>query len=262
MELAEALAARAAAAIDNSRLFHLVEQELEQRARTEAALVKTERLATAGRLAATIAHEINNPLEAVTNLIYLARSAPARQARRYLEMVEEELSRIAHITKMTLGFYRESGALVPVGLADLVAEVLSLYQAKLHAKGIQVQTRIERAQPILGSRGELRQVLANLVANALDVLPHGGALDISAGEAGGSVQLQVSDNGPGIPPDNLNRIFEPFFTTKAELGTGLGLWVSRQIVEKHGGTIAVESSPKGTCFTITLPSASQLSRAS
>lgn len=262
MELAEALAARAAAAIDNSRLFHLVEQELEQRARTEAALVKTERLATAGRLAATIAHEINNPLEAVTNLIYLARSAPARQARRYLEMVEEELSRIAHITKMTLGFYRESGTLVPVDLADLVAEVLSLYQAKLRAKGIRVQTHIDRAQPILGSRGELRQVLANLVANALDVLPHGGALDISAGEAGGSVQLQVSDNGRGIPPENLNRIFEPFFTTKAELGTGLGLWVSRQIVEKHGGTIVVESSPNGTCFTISLPSASQLSRAS
>jgi signal transduction histidine kinase len=262
MELAEALAARAAAAIDNSRLFHLVEQELEQRARTEAALVKTERLATAGRLAATIAHEINNPLEAVTNLIYLARSAPARQARRYLEMVEEELSRIAHITKMTLGFYRESGTLVPVDLADLVAEVLSLYQAKLHAKGIRVQNQVERAQPILGSRGELRQVLANLVANALDVLPAGGALEVSAGEAGGNVQLQVSDNGPGIPPENLNRIFEPFFTTKAELGTGLGLWVSRQIVEKHGGTIAVESSPNGTCFTICLPSASQLSRAS
>ena len=262
MELAEALAARAAAAIDNSRLFHLVEQELEQRARTEAALVKTERLATAGRLAATIAHEINNPLEAVTNLIYLARSAPARQARRYLEMVEEELSRIAHITKMTLGFYRESGTLVPVDLADLVAEALSLYQAKLHAKGIRVHNQVERAQPILGSRGELRQVLANLVANALDVLPAGGALDISAGEAGGNVQLQVSDNGPGIPPENLNRVFEPFFTTKAELGTGLGLWVSRQIVEKHGGTIAVESSRNGTCFTICLPSASQLSRAS
>jgi len=144
----------------------------------------------------------------------------------------------------------------------LVAEVLSLYQAKLHAKGIRVHNQVERAQPILGSRGELRQVLANLVANALDVLPAGGALDISAGEAGGNVQLQVSDNGPGIPPENLNRVFEPFFTTKAELGTGLGLWVSRQIVEKHGGTIAVESSRNGTCFTICLPSASQLSRAS
>lgn len=262
LELAEALAPRAAAAIDNSRLFHRLELELEQRARAEAALVKNERLATAGRLAATIAHEINNPLEAVTNLIYLARSAPPSQARRYLKMVEEELSRIAHITKMTLGFYRDSSTPVPVDVAELVGEVLSLYQSKLHAKRIRVRSQIERAQPILGSRGELRQVISNLVANAVDALPHGGSLEISAGEAGGSVWLRLADNGPGIPPGNLTRIFEPFFTTKAELGTGLGLWVSRQIVEKHGGTITVESSPSGTCFTVSLPSAAQLPRAS
>lgn len=262
LELAEALAPRAAAAIDNSRLFHRLELELEQRARAEAALVKNERLATAGRLAATIAHEINNPLEAVTNLIYLARSAPPSQAHRYLKMVEEELSRIAHITKMTLGFYRDRGTPVPVDVAELVSEVLALYESKLHAKRIRVRSHIERAQPILGSRGELRQVISNLVANAVDALPPGGRLDISAGEAGGNVWLRVADNGPGIAPENLSRIFEPFFTTKAELGTGLGLWVSRQIVEKHGGAITVESSPSGTCFTVSLPSAAQLPRAS
>jgi signal transduction histidine kinase len=261
LELAEALAARAAAAIDNSRLFRQLEMELEQRARAEAALVKTERLATAGRLAATIAHEINNPLEAVTNLIYLARSAPARQARHYLQMVEEELSRIAHITKMTLGFYRESGAPTAVDMPELVREVLALYEAQLHAKDIHVHTHLQNTQPILGSRGELRQVVANLVANALDALPQQGRLEISAGEADGSICLRVTDNGPGIPTENLNRIFEPFFTTKADLGTGLGLWVSRQIIEKHGGTVTVESSPGRTSFTITLPSASELSQA-
>ena len=262
LELAEALAARAAAAIDNSRLFRQVQWQLEERARTEAALVKTERLATAGRLAATIAHEINNPLEAVTNLIYLARSAPAGEARRYLQMVEEELSRIAHITKMTLGFYRDSGAPTPVDIAEVVREVLALYEAKLHAKNIHVQSDLEYPQQVFGSKGELRQVIANLVANAIDVLPPGGALTLAAADSEGSVQLRVSDNGRGIPAENLTRIFEPFFTTKAELGTGLGLWVSRQIVEKHGGTITVQSSAAGTCFTICLPSAAQLSRAS
>jgi signal transduction histidine kinase len=262
LELAEALAARAAAAIDNSRLFRQVQWQLEERARTEAALVKTERLATAGRLAATIAHEINNPLEAVTNLIYLARSAPAGEARRYLQMVEEELSRIAHITKMTLGFYRDSGAPTPVDIAELVREVLALYEAKLHAKNIHVQSDLEYPQQVFGSKGELRQVIANLVANAIDVLPPGGALTVAAADSDGSMHLRVSDNGHGIPAENLTRIFEPFFTTKAELGTGLGLWVSRQIVEKHGGTITVESSAAGTCFTICLPSAAQLSRAS
>jgi signal transduction histidine kinase len=262
LELGEALAARAAAAIDNSRLFRQVQQQLEERARTEAALVKTERLATAGRLAATIAHEINNPLEAVTNLIYLARSAAPAEGRRYLQMVEEELSRISHITKMTLGFYRDSGAPTPVDVGGLLQEVLDLYEAKLHAKDIRVEIQVESAQQVLGSKGELRQVIANLVANAVDVLPRGGVLRLAAGDAGGGVELRVADNGPGIAPENLARIFEPFFTTKAELGTGLGLWVSRQIVEKHGGSIAVESTPAGTCFIISLPSATQLSRAS
>lgn len=262
LELAEALAARAAAAIDNSRLFRQIEQQLEERARTEAALVKTERLATAGRLAATIAHEINNPLEAVTNLIYLARSAPEGEVRRYLQMVEEELSRIAHITKMTLGFYRESGAPTQVDIGELVREVVALYEAKLRAKNIHVHTNIAESQLILGSKGELRQVIANLVANAVDVLPAGGAIRLLTTDFDGGVQLRVLDNGPGIPPENITRIFDPFFTTKAELGTGLGLWVSRQIVEKHGGTIAVESTHRGTCFTISLPSATQLSRAS
>ncbi|HLK31643.1 MAG TPA: GAF domain-containing protein [Terriglobales bacterium] len=262
LELAEALAARAAAAIDNAHLYRQVRQQLEERARTEVALIKTERLATAGRLAATIAHEINNPLEAVTNLIYLARTAPPEEAGRYLRMVEEELSRIAHITKMTLGFYRDSGAPGAVNMGELVREVLALYEVKLRAKNIRVQFEEGEPQSILGSKGELRQVLANLVANALDVLPNGGALRLSIRTDLGMVQLQVADNGSGISSENLNRIFEPFFTTKAELGTGLGLWVSRQIVEKHGGTIAVESSPAGTCFTISLPAASQLSRAS
>jgi signal transduction histidine kinase len=262
LELAQALAARAAAAIDNARLFRQVQQQLEERARAEVALIKTERLATAGRLAATIAHEINNPLEAVTNLIYLARSAPAGKSRRYLKMVEEELGRISHITKMTLGFYRDTGAPSQVDIGELVREVLALYESKLHAKNIRVQTELEYPQTVLGSKGELRQVIANLVANALDVLPNGGALTLSATQVQGAVQFSVADNGSGIPAENLSRIFEPFFTTKAESGTGLGLWVSRQIVEKHGGSITVESGPAGTRFIILLPAAAQLWQAS
>lgn len=262
LELAEALAARAAAAIDNSRLFQQVQWQLEERARTEAALIKTERLATAGRLAATIAHEINNPLEAVTNLIYLARSAPAGEVRTYLQMVEDELARIARITKMTLGFYRDGGAPTPVDMAELLREVLALYGAKLRAKNIHVRTDVECSQSVLGSKGELRQVVANLVANAVDVLPNDGSLTLAVHDSDSAVQLRVSDNGPGIPAENLSRIFEAFFTTKAELGTGLGLWVSRQIVEKHGGAISVESTPAGACFTVSLPCTTQLSRAS
>jgi signal transduction histidine kinase len=177
-------------------------------------------------------------------------------------MVEEELSRIAHITKMTLGFYRDSGAPTPVDIAELVREVLALYEAKLHAKNIHVHSDLEYPQQVFGSKGELRQVIANLVANAIDVLPPGGELTVATADSDAGVQLRVADNGHGIPDENLTRIFEPFFTTKAELGTGLGLWVTRQIVEKHGGTITVESSAAGTCFTICLPSAAQLSRAS
>ena len=223
------------------------------------ALIRTEKLSAAGRLAASIAHEINNPLEAVTNLLYLARSS-RDQTQEFLAMADEELARVTHLTKQTLGFYRDDGAPAAVNISALVESVLNIYQSKLKSKQMRVVKELRAQTEFSTVAGEVRQVLSNLVANAIDAAPTQGVITIrtKAAHANGTgvagIQVTVADNGSGIDAALKNKIWEPFFTTKKDVGTGLGLWVSKQIIEKHGGSIRFRSSKHGTLFVVFLPS--------
>jgi PAS domain S-box-containing protein len=237
--------------------------DITEQRRAEEALRRSEKLAATGRLAASIAHEINNPLEAVANLLYLARRHPADVAR-YVSAAEEELDRIAEITKHTLGFYREAATLVQVDVAEVAKGVLALYDRKLQFKKIKVVNRFGRDVAIWGYPGEIRQILANLVANAIEAMEPGGCLSIkvsAATEWGATrrrgVRATIGDNGSGISREQIKRIFEPFYTTKKDVGTGLGLWLTQNLVRKHQGTIRVRSKSDskrgGTAFSIFFP---------
>ncbi|MGA2001283.1 MAG: MASE1 domain-containing protein [Terriglobales bacterium] len=245
--------------------LHLV-QEMTLRRQAEEALIKSEKLASAGRLAATIAHEINNPLAAVTNLLYLARAAEhlPEATRQHLDLADTELQRVAHITKQTLGFYRDQSAPVRFDPAELLDNVLALLQTRIEARNLAVDKRYRAHLQVLGSQGEIRQVFSNVISNGIDALQPGGRLQIKVASSpdwrspeSRGVRVTFADNGHGIAPENLARIFEPFFTTKKNAGTGLGLWVSRQIVDKHAGSIRVRSRTtphrSGTVFSIFLP---------
>lgn len=234
-----------------------------ERKRAEQSLRQAEKLAAAGRLAASVAHEINNPLEAVTNLLYLARTAPHHQAHAYLDEADRELRRITHIAQQTLGFYRDTGKPALVNVAEIAEDVLHLYETKLRNKGITVVKRLAALQT-LALAGELRQILSNTVANAIDAMPHSGGrvvLKLAAGSDPGTgrkgIRITVADSGCGIPPSDQHKVFEPFWTTKADVGTGLGLWVTRSLVEKSGGTIRLRSrvSPdrSGTVVSVFFP---------
>jgi PAS domain S-box-containing protein len=241
---AQALAAPVAAAIE--------------RHRADEALRNSERLATAGRLAATIAHEINNPLEAVTNLAFLARSVCQEpQTLEYLNELDRELTRVSQITRQTLGFYRDSGMASALDAGVIVLELLHIYEQRIRNKAIDVSVSCEAA-PVYAVSGEVRQVLTNIILNAIDALTDGGRITVSASSRGDQTEIAISDNGSGIPPEHLDRIFEPFFTTKQQVGTGLGLWVTRQLLEKNRGSITVSSSVNpddhGTAVTVVLPS--------
>ncbi len=224
---------------------------------------KTEKIAAAARLAATVAHEINNPLEAVSNLIYLAkaRAGVPDVAIQDLKMAEDELARVSHVTRQTLGFYRESTSADRVEMQTVVESVLKLYTNKLNAKTIVIQRDFSPCPPLRAWVGELRQVVSNLISNAIDAMSTDGILKVSVGCVDGvdgeMIELQVEDNGPGIASEHLERIFEPFFTTKKEVGTGLGLYVSKQIVERHGGSIRVnarsDKGARGAVFSVLLP---------
>ena len=230
--------------------------------RSEEAVRRSEKLATAGRLAASIAHEINNPLEAVLNLIYLARNDP-RQAEQYLSMAEEEVGRVAHLAQQTLGFVRDTASPGRMDATRIMDEVLQLYSHKLDSKQVRVHRRYRGNSQIIGYAGEVRQLLTNFLVNAIDAMDHGGDLHIGVragrqwpdGEEG--VRITLADSGSGIPQQSLRRVFEPFYTTKKDAGTGLGLWVSRGIIEKHGGSVRVRSQVagqhRGTAFSIFLP---------
>jgi PAS domain S-box-containing protein len=232
--------------------------DIHERKVAESLLRRTEKLAAAGRLAASVAHEINNPLEAVGNLLYLALHEEGLPAvsKRYLGLANEELRRVGNIVSQTLGFYRESGAPQSIDLSELANDVLSLYERKLEARQIRVTRSMESAI-VEGVAGELRQVVANLLSNALDAMERYGILAIEVRTDRDEVRLTVSDTGHGMAKPVLDHIFEPFFTTKKDAGTGLGLWVSKGIVEKHQGRLEVVSSQEaedhGTAFAVTLP---------
>jgi len=231
--------------------------------RTQEVLRKTEKLAAAARLSATIAHEINNPLEAIGNLLYLAKGEVETSsiAREHLAMAEDELERISHITRQTLGFYRESKLPSSIDLPELVESVLRIHSNKFNTKNITVQRDFAECPPIYGLAGELKQVMANLISNAADAVAIGGTIRVGLEcletPRGQFVHVTVEDDGPGIAEKHRAHIFEPFFTTKKDVGTGLGLWVSKEIVDRHGGTIQVasrdESGASGAVFHVNLP---------
>jgi PAS domain S-box-containing protein len=236
--------------------------DVTDRKNAEDTLRKTEKLAATGRLAATIAHEINNPLEAVTNLLYLMRTDTQNQ-EKYLQMAEQELKRVAHLTKQTLGFYRETSHPIQTKLSLLLEEVMSIYGARLTHRRIAVERRMNTDCEVVAYPGELRQVFSNLISNAADAMADGGRLQVrlryvsdqQSGREG--VKVTVADNGSGMEPQVMRHIYEPFFTTKEDIGTGLGLWVTKGIVEKHHGRLRVRSSTgmnhHGTVFTLFLP---------
>jgi PAS domain S-box-containing protein len=239
--------------------------DITDRKRAEALLRNTERMAAMGRLAATIAHEINNPLESVTNVFYLlSKHAPLdATARAYLSIAEDELKRISHIVKQTLGFYRETERPVPVKLASVLDSVFELYEHRGDRTGVRLERRIDFDPVVLGYPGELRQIFSNLVVNAMEAVGEDGRVVIHAHRArdwqhGGreGVRIVVADDGPGISAGNRTHLFEPFFTTKGERGTGLGLWVTLGMVQKHNGNIRVRSVTglrHGTIFSVFLP---------
>jgi PAS domain S-box-containing protein len=241
-------------------------RDITQRRQTEQTLRASERLALAGRLSATIAHEIRNPLDTVSNLIYLLRHEqhPSGTADQYLELAGDELARIAQITGQLLTFHREARAPVEVNLADVLQSVLILFAPQVRKGHIEIEQRFEPVPVVRGFPGELRQVFSNLVGNALDAMPNGGKLILHLRESSlasdptrRGVRITILDTGAGIPIGVRKNLFAPFFTTKGEKGTGLGLWVSRGIVEKHEGTIHLASRMRagksGTAFSVFLP---------
>ncbi len=242
--------------------------DVTDRRQAEAALRSSERLAATGRLAASIAHEINNPMAAVTNLIYLIQNAPELDGsvRQYARLAQDELSRMARITRQMLGFYRESAKPAPVQISELLDNVFELYGRRIRNSGAGIEKQYEPVPAVPIYPGEMRQVFSNLLLNALDAVGEGGRVRVHVYAARSfrdprhsGVRIVIADNGPGIRPEFSRRIFEPFFTTKGQKGTGLGLWVSQGIIQKHHGSIRVHSSCQpgrhGTCFSIFLPAA-------
>ena len=237
--------------------------EATERKRAEEALRKTEKLAAAGRLAASIAHEINNPLEAVTNLLYLLRHQPSldEEAIAYADLAQREISRVAEMTQQTLRFYRQSTLPVVANIAELLDSVLTVYMGKLLALQIDVCRNNGPEADLYCFSGELRQVFANLIGNAIDAMGQGGRLWLivrrsrSWMDGTPGIRLFVADSGCGMTEAMRRRIFEPFFTTKETTGTGLGLWVSGEIIAKHNATVRVRSraGPGGTVFMLFFP---------
>jgi PAS domain S-box-containing protein len=238
--------------------------DVTDRRKAEQALRQTEKLAAVGRLASSIAHEINNPLEAVTNLLYLAQCmTDSPDVSHYLETAQQELARVANIATQTLRFHRQSTEARQTSLRDVLESVLLLFGRRFANTDIKAERQYLTEQQIVGYEGDLRQVFANFVSNALDASYAGGRLVVRvtdgiewrSGRRG--VRVTVADNGHGMSPETQRHIFEPFFTTKGITGTGLGLWISHEILQNHRAVTRVRSSmnPKrhGTVFSVWLP---------
>ncbi len=243
---------------------------LAERAKAEEALRTAEKLAVAGRLAASVAHEINNPLESVVNSLYLiSLSSSLQESKEYAQTGMNELARVSEIVTQTLRFYRQNSKPVVVKVNEIMDSALVLYKARLSSAQIVLEKDFRQCPPIIARAGELRQLIVNLLGNAVDAMSRGGTLKIRITNsrehrngARAGIRFTIADTGSGIPPEIRKRLFEPFVSTKGDLGTGLGLWVSSGIVQKHGGAIRVRSNSlppaTGTVFSVFLPLQPQL----
>ena len=241
-------------------LWRGVTIDITERKNAEIALLRSEKLAAIGRLSATIAHEMNNPLEAVTNLLYLSSSDPtlSPETRTYLSAADQELRRLASIARHTLSFARPRSSGGPAHTSALLEAVVEMFQPRCASRGGEIHLLHNPDLTIAAPADEIRQMLTNLVSNACDAIEGpSGRIAIDVSSDGEFATIEVCDNGVGISHDNLNHIFEPFFTTKPDVGTGIGLWVTRELVEKSGGEIEVRTDalPPGfrTAFRLQLP---------
>jgi PAS domain S-box-containing protein len=243
----------------------LVFHDISEKRRAEKAVRDSERLATTGRMAATLAHEIHNPLDTVGNLLFLidhSRDTP-EMVRQHASVAGEELARVTQMTRHMLSFQREAKSPVPVKIGEVLDNVIALFERKIESSGIQVEKQVEFEEEFLGLPGEMRQVFANLLGNAIEAIGKKGKIRLHAyastdwhrGRRG--LRVTVADNGPGIPDGIRGKIFEPFFTTKGEAGTGLGLWITFGIIEKNDGSLRLRSVTRagrsGTCFSVFIP---------
>ena len=243
-----------------------IARDITERKKAEHVLRTTERLASVGKLAATVAHEINNPLEAVTNLVYLAKEGAVRDdVRQFLADAERELDRVSHITRQTLGFRRDTTRPSTVRIGELLNPLVAVFGSRIRNKGVEICPEILDDPPVYAVAGEIRQLIGNLLSNSIDAVQTGGRIRIRVSghrdhtaEPLAGVRITIADTGPGIPAEDRRRLFEPFFTTKKDVGTGLGLWVCKNIVDKHHGSIRVRSSAEPgrswTAFSVFLPS--------
>lgn len=247
-----------------------VNRDITAQLQAEEALRETEKLAAMGRVAGIIAHEINNPLAAITNIFFLLRNHPSldEEARHCAALAEQELQRVSHITRQTLSFYRESKTPIAVMLTELLDDVVGLQERQVHNCHINLRKDYQTPGMVHGFPVELRQVFLNLIGNAIQAMPNGGKLLLSVREAYDWIQrrrgvsVSIVDTGSGVKPQDSKRLFEPFFSTKSTKGTGLGLWISKGIVQKYEGRISFRSlclgSGTATCFRVFLPTTGNL----
>jgi PAS domain S-box-containing protein len=249
----------------NSAFVLEINRDITSELLAEQALRRNDRLAAMGKVAGIVAHEINNPLEAITNAFYLLQKHPSlnEEARYYAQLAEQELARVSHITKQTLSFYREHQRPIQVSVSELLDDVLVLQSRLLEANQISLERRYATKGELQGFPAELKQVFMNLISNAIHAMPNGGRLRIGVScahernEKYSDVRVCITDNGTGIRAEDAKHLFEPFFSTKSTKGTGLGLWISRGIVQKHDGKLRFrsifQSSRTATCFEMILP---------
>jgi PAS domain S-box-containing protein len=241
-------------------------RDISDRKRAEQALRASEKMAATGRIAATISHELRNPLDSVTQLLYLVKQSDklGDSERQQLDLIDHELGRMTEVAQQTLALHRQSSSMVPVNLAKLIDGILLLYGKRIRSQNVRIDKGYKWQGEIPGFPAELRQVFTNLIVNAVDSMPSGGKLRIQvrryrepAGLRREGVLVALLDSGVGIPRNVRKRMFEPFFTTKGEKGSGVGLWVSSGIVQRHNGSIRVHSDPRPgrsyTCFEVFLP---------
>ena len=240
--------------------------DIEQQKRSEAAIRQTEKLAAVGRLASSISHEINNPLASVTNLLYLLGAQPSlsKTAQEYVRTAQEELARVSEITTQTLRFHNQSAFAAPTRVAEVLDSLLSFYRPRIVSAGLTVRREYDRTERLTCFAGDLRQAFSNLIANAIEACSPGGTIRIRKRPSVTwkyrkvrGVRVTIADTGHGVARESLQRIFEPFYTTKGITGTGLGLWITKDLIAKHDGKILIRSSTRagksGTVISILLP---------